>query len=217
MSSSVSGLFYNHHYHHLYHQPILFADPRIPFQYYLDQIASPYFYASTNPSSSAFYSTSIVPPPPQPPPSLLPQTRMNYDPVPPSMSPPSLPINTDIRNKNEFKKTPDATQIVDITQNSTTETNAKVKWRREPKKYRCDLCNHCFSRSNTLVTHKRIHTGEKPFKCDQCGRYFRQHGNLTRHLLTHTDIKPYSCQICNRAFNRRSNLKTHTRIHRQQI
>ncbi|XP_072030325.1 LOW QUALITY PROTEIN: uncharacterized protein [Amphiura filiformis] len=83
----------------------------------------------------------------------------------------------------------------------------------QPKKYKCDICFKGFSRSNTLVTHKRIHTGDKPFKCELCGRAFRQPGNLTRHRLTHTTVKPYVCPQCDKAFNRASNLHTHMRTH----
>ncbi|XP_071958026.1 uncharacterized protein [Antedon mediterranea] len=81
------------------------------------------------------------------------------------------------------------------------------------RKYVCDICNKGFSRSNTLVTHKRIHTGDKPFECEICGRAFRQPGNLTRHRLIHTTVKPYKCSQCGKAFNRASNLHTHMRTH----
>ncbi|XP_033099399.1 zinc finger protein 506-like [Anneissia japonica] len=83
----------------------------------------------------------------------------------------------------------------------------------QQRKYVCDICHKGFSRSNTLVTHKRIHTGDKPFACEVCGRAFRQPGNLTRHRLIHTTVKPYKCSQCGKAFNRASNLHTHMRTH----
>ena len=84
---------------------------------------------------------------------------------------------------------------------------------KSKSKHVCDECGRSFTRSSTLITHKRIHTGDKPYVCQQCGRAFRQLGNLSRHQLTHTTSKPYVCQQCNKAFNRASNLHTHMRTH----
>ena len=84
---------------------------------------------------------------------------------------------------------------------------------KSKSKHVCDECGRTFTRSSTLLTHKRIHTGAKPYVCQQCGRAFRQLGNLSRHQLTHTTSKPYVCKQCNKAFNRASNLHTHMRTH----
>ncbi|CAF4941601.1 unnamed protein product, partial [Rotaria socialis] len=77
--------------------------------------------------------------------------------------------------------------------------------------------HRAFSRSNTLLTHTHIHTGEKPFLCDICNRAFRQPGNLTRHKLTHSTVKPYVCEICAKAFDRTSNLRTHLLTHSLEL
>ena len=98
------------------------------------------------------------------------------------------------------------------TQTSVVE-NSPIEVSLGERKYQCEVCGRAFSRSNTLATHKRIHTGDRPFPCDLCGRAFRQLGNLTRHKLTHAAIKPHACPKCNKCFSRTSNLNTHMRTH----
>ena len=49
--------------------------------------------------------------------------------------------------------------------------------RRRARSWRCDQCGKCLSSKQSLMSHKRIHTGEKPFQYDKCNKSFKTNKN----------------------------------------
>jgi len=99
-------------------------------------------------------------------------------------------------------------------------SQAKQKKRRKTnshswakKKYVCDFdsCKYKTYKKDHIISHQRLHTGEKPFKCDTCDKSFADKANLLRHQRTHTDEKPFKCDKCDYACTQSRYLKAHKR------
>lgn len=56
---------------------------------------------------------------------------------------------------------------------------------RDDFPYACPYCQRSFKRLQSLIVHKKTHTGEKPWQCSQCGRAFAQKGDMIKHTKTH--------------------------------
>ena len=81
------------------------------------------------------------------------------------------------------------------------------------KSKKCNQCDFASSRADTLRTHLKTHSGEKPNKCNQCDYATSQTSHLKTHLKIHSGEKPNKCNQCDYASSQAGNLRTHFKTH----
>ncbi len=81
---------------------------------------------------------------------------------------------------------PDEDDDLEASQQIQKEETTFIKkgTKRKRAQHECDVCEKRFTRADSLKTHMRIHTNERPYECDVCDKAFRESGALTRHKRT---------------------------------
>jgi uncharacterized Zn-finger protein len=76
-------------------------------------------------------------------------------------------------------------------------------------------CEKAFREKGNLLTHMRIHSGQRVYKCEygDCEMSFPNSGLQLDHAKDHQGSKDYQCEQCMDKFTKQSALKAHFQSH----
>ncbi|XP_072304702.1 uncharacterized protein [Eucyclogobius newberryi] len=109
---------------------------------------------------------------------------------------------------NKHRSEPETTSVTANTRDMTGTCERAAQTR-----HKCSICEKTLAQQSHLITHTRLHTGERPFICLVCGKGFVDATKLKLHNYTHTGERPFGCLICGKRFIVACRLKIHMKFH----
>uniref|UniRef100_A0A8C6U6B7 C2H2-type domain-containing protein n=1 Tax=Neogobius melanostomus TaxID=47308 RepID=A0A8C6U6B7_9GOBI len=83
--------------------------------------------------------------------------------------------------------------------------------------FECEICGRTFIANETLISHRRTHSGTKPFSCSLCGKGFTRRHQLKEHGKLHLHTAEYRCPECGQKYRKQGALHNHLRKRHGQM
>lgn len=95
-----------------------------------------------------------------------------------------VPSNSNLINPHKTHNAEDFWQFPDANQYFTNDSfYRQLSSKAEEGKYKCNICNKCYTHRKNLNRHLQSHSGEKPFSCSVCHKNFVRKDNCQNHML----------------------------------
>ncbi|XP_023241027.1 zinc finger protein 708-like [Centruroides sculpturatus] len=88
--------------------------------------------------------------------------------------------------------------------------------KRIHRTHACEICGKEFKLNGILLSHKLVHSEDRPFKCHICNKSFKSKNHVRNHQKTHSEDRPFKCNICNKSFKSIYHAKSHQETHSEK-